>query len=188
MATLRRAAASVLRPGEPLVPLAVLDHPAQAWEAPPRCVPLWPVPDLPGPSRGRRCAFRGARRLGSACSGPRGLRCAAKVAALVTAPLHKEALAAAGFDPGHTELLQAEAAQRAGVPLTQMPVRMMLANDELRVVLVSIHVALRQALEAMTSRRCCKRWRCTTTRWPGCWGARHAWRWQASTPTLVRAA
>ena len=37
VATLRRAAASVLRPGEPLVPLAVLDHPAQAWEAPPRC-------------------------------------------------------------------------------------------------------------------------------------------------------
>lgn len=78
--------------------------------------------------------------------------CAARrVAALVTAPLHKEALAAAGFSyPGHTELLQAEAAQHAGMPLAQMPVRMMLANDELRVVLVSIHVALRQALEAVT--------------------------------------
>ena len=34
-----------------------------------------------------------------------------EVAALVTAPLHKEALSAAGVDfPGHTELLQAEAA------------------------------------------------------------------------------
>jgi hypothetical protein len=31
-----------------------------------------------------------------------------------------------------------------------MPVRMMLANDELRTVLVSIHVSLRQALEAVT--------------------------------------
>jgi 4-hydroxythreonine-4-phosphate dehydrogenase len=31
-----------------------------------------------------------------------------------------------------------------------MPVRMMLANDELRVVLVSIHLSLRQALDAVT--------------------------------------
>ena len=73
---------------------------------------------------------------------------AGQVAALVTAPLHKEALAAAGVPlPGHTELLQAEAAQHAGVPMAQMPVRMMLANDELRTVLVSIHVmSLRDAL------------------------------------------
>ena len=77
-----------------------------------------------------------------------------QIAAFVTAPLHKEALSAAGapFDafPGHTELLQAEAARHRGVPLAQMPVRMMLANEELRTVLVSIHVSLRQALEAVT--------------------------------------
>ena len=67
-----------------------------------------------------------------------------EIAALVTAPLHKEALAAAGVPfPGHTELLQAEAAMHAGVAAQQMPVRMMLANDELRTVLVSIHVSLR---------------------------------------------
>jgi 4-hydroxythreonine-4-phosphate dehydrogenase len=34
-----------------------------------------------------------------------------------------------------------------------MPVRMMLANDELRTVLVSIHVSLREALEAITVER-----------------------------------
>ena len=74
-----------------------------------------------------------------------------EVAAVVTAPLHKEALAAAGLSyPGHTELLQAEAAAHAGVTTAQMPVRMMLANDELRTVLVSIHVALRDALDAVT--------------------------------------
>ena len=77
-----------------------------------------------------------------------------KIAALVTAPLHKEALSAAGAPfnsfPGHTELLQSEAARHAGVPLAQMPVRMMLANDELRTVLVSIHMSLRQALEAVS--------------------------------------
>ena len=74
-----------------------------------------------------------------------------EVAALVTAPLHKEALAAAGVPfPGHTELLQSCAAAHAGVAVSDMPVRMMLANPELRTVLVSIHVSLRQAIEAVT--------------------------------------
>lgn len=73
---------------------------------------------------------------------------------VVTAPLHKEALAAAGFDyPGHTELLQAQAAAFKGVALSDMPVRMMLANDELRTVLVSIHVSLREALDLVTTER-----------------------------------
>ena len=73
------------------------------------------------------------------------------MAGLLTAPLHKEALAAAGETfPGHTELLQAEAAAFKGVPISAMPVRMMLANDELRTVLVSIHVSLRDAIDAVT--------------------------------------
>lgn len=63
--------------------------------------------------------------------------------AVVTAPIHKEALAAAGIAfPGHTELLAAEA---GGVN-----VAMMLANDELRVLLVSIHVSLRDAVALVT--------------------------------------
>lgn len=58
-----------------------------------------------------------------------------RVSALVTAPIHKEAMAAAGVPyPGHTEWL----ADRAG----GADVRMMLANDDLRVVLVTIHEAL----------------------------------------------
>jgi 4-hydroxythreonine-4-phosphate dehydrogenase len=66
------------------------------------------------------------------------------VAAIVTAPLHKEALALAGVDfPGHTEMLQS----LCGHP----PVRMMLANDELRTVLVSIHVPLREALDSLST-------------------------------------
>jgi 4-hydroxythreonine-4-phosphate dehydrogenase len=77
-----------------------------------------------------------------------------EISAVVTAPLHKEALHAAGppYDqyPGHTELLQAESAQHAGMSVAQMPVRMMLANDELSVVLVSIHMSLREALDAIT--------------------------------------
>ncbi|MGB4117985.1 MAG: 4-hydroxythreonine-4-phosphate dehydrogenase PdxA [Polaromonas sp.] len=73
---------------------------------------------------------------------------------MVTAPIHKEALAAAGGwaaqFPGHTEMLQAEAARFAGKLVQDLPVRMMLANDELKTVLVSIHLSLRQAIEAVT--------------------------------------
>jgi 4-hydroxythreonine-4-phosphate dehydrogenase len=68
---------------------------------------------------------------------------AGRVRAVVTAPLHKEALHAAGIrHPGHTEIL----ADVAGVP----DVRMMLVNDELRTLLVTIHVALREAIERIT--------------------------------------
>ena len=74
-----------------------------------------------------------------------------EVSAVVTAPLHKEALFAAGVPfPGHTEMLQACAAAHAGVAVDDMPVRMMLANPELKTVLVSIHVSLRKAIEAVT--------------------------------------
>jgi 4-hydroxythreonine-4-phosphate dehydrogenase len=66
------------------------------------------------------------------------------VRAVVTAPIHKEALAAAGLTyPGHTEMLAA----LAGVA----QVRMMLANDALRTVLVTIHMALREAIAAITT-------------------------------------
>jgi len=60
---------------------------------------------------------------------------AGQVRAIVTAPLNKEAMHAAGFDfPGHTEIL----ALRSDTP----HVAMMLVNDELRVILATIHVAL----------------------------------------------
>lgn len=65
-----------------------------------------------------------------------------EVRAVVTAPIAKEAMHAAGHPfPGHTELL----AELAG----GLEVRMMLANPELRTVLVSIHVALREAIEGL---------------------------------------
>ncbi|MGI9524537.1 MAG: 4-hydroxythreonine-4-phosphate dehydrogenase PdxA [Hyphomicrobiaceae bacterium] len=65
------------------------------------------------------------------------------VDALVTAPIHKEALAAGGIPyPGHTEML-AELGGPGGVDR----VAMMLVNDELRVVLVTIHCSLREAVD-----------------------------------------
>ncbi|MBU6223884.1 MAG: 4-hydroxythreonine-4-phosphate dehydrogenase PdxA [Burkholderiales bacterium] len=74
------------------------------------------------------------------------------VCAIVTAPLHKEALSRAGVEfPGHTEMLQALAAKHLRIPTHELPVRMMLANSELKTVLVTIHQALRQAIESITT-------------------------------------
>ena len=50
----------------------------------------------------------------------------------------------------NTELLQDCAARFLGKPVSEVPVRMMLANDELRTVLVSIHVSLRDAIAAVS--------------------------------------
>ena len=62
---------------------------------------------------------------------------AGKVRAVVTAPLSKAAMNLAGHVyPGHTEIV---------------PVRMMLANEELRTVLVSIHVPLGVAVSSLST-------------------------------------
>ncbi|EHR70102.1 4-hydroxythreonine-4-phosphate dehydrogenase [Burkholderiales bacterium JOSHI_001] len=129
------------------LPVAQVDAPADVGNAPPRCLPVWAPPGLPADlarlpmGQVRADAGRAAALCIEAAA---GLARRGEVAAIVTAPIHKEALAAAGVPyPGHTEMLQALAVG-AGVALP--PVRMMLANDELRVVLVTIHVALRQAI------------------------------------------
>jgi 4-hydroxythreonine-4-phosphate dehydrogenase len=68
---------------------------------------------------------------------------AGRVAGLVTAPLNKEALHAAGYRwPGHTEML----AEAAGVS----DVAMMFVGGGLRVALVTIHRALRTVPDAVT--------------------------------------
>ena len=66
-----------------------------------------------------------------------------EAAAVVTAPINKAVLAAAGFAyPGHTEFLQA---------LTRAPrAVMMLASDVLRVVPLTIHLPLAQVPRAIT--------------------------------------
>ncbi|HEX7969710.1 MAG TPA: 4-hydroxythreonine-4-phosphate dehydrogenase PdxA [Stellaceae bacterium] len=69
-----------------------------------------------------------------------------RAAALVTNPIQKEALYAAGFrHPGHTEFL----AELAGGAEHAM----MLACPELRVVLVTIHLPLREALAALSTEK-----------------------------------
>jgi len=152
VATLRRAAACIERPGETSLPVARLDELGELAQVPPRCLPVWQLPELAGPLAPWGQVSAAAGRAAAACvlwAARAALR--GEIAALVTAPLHKEALAAAAVPfPGHTELLQAEAARHAGVAVAQMPVRMMLASDELRTVLVSIHLSLREAIAAVT--------------------------------------
>ena len=64
------------------------------------------------------------------------------VAGIVTAPIDKSALAAAGYaDPGHTEMLER---------LTGSPTAMMLTSPRLRVVLATTHIALREVPAAVT--------------------------------------
>ena len=71
---------------------------------------------------------------------------AGKVAAVVTAPINKEAFAAAGIPwPGHTELL----AHLTGAP----NVAMMFYADQLCVVLATVHIPLARVPQALTRSR-----------------------------------
>ncbi len=149
MAVLRRAAAWVGG-----VELALIQAPQDALALAPRTVPVLQVATLDGEAPMGRVSAAAGRLAGRCVSWAAQAALRGEIGGLVTAPLHKEALSAAGapYDvfPGHTELLQAEAAAFLGRPADQVPVRMMLANEELRTVLVSIHVSLRQALDAVT--------------------------------------
>ena len=143
---MRRAAA--LAGG--MLPVARLEHPADAPAQPLNCMPVWEpaglcddLLDAPLGQVDRRAGAAAAACIEAATR----LAMSGELAAIVTAPIHKEAFAAAGVAfPGHTEMLQALAGGAGDPP----PVRMMLANDELRTVLVTIHLSLRRAIDAVT--------------------------------------
>lgn len=74
------------------------------------------------------------------------LAVAESVGAIVTAPINKLSLKAAGVEfPGHTEIL-------ANLTRTD-DFAMMLCNNDLRVILVTIHLSLREAIESLTLER-----------------------------------
>ncbi|MFN0183084.1 MAG: 4-hydroxythreonine-4-phosphate dehydrogenase PdxA [Aquabacterium sp.] len=136
---LRRAAAQCgLR-----LPLAQLDAPGAG--APPNTLAVWQPPGL-DPTLATlpmgRVAVAGGTAAAACIEAAATQVMGGAGRALITAPIHKEALAAAGIGhPGHTEMLQALAGG--------MPVRMMLANESLKVVLVTIHLSLRKAIDAL---------------------------------------
>ena len=69
-----------------------------------------------------------------------------RASAIVTSPIHKSVLIEAGFEhPGHTEFLGSLAPERDGGPV------MMLACDALRVVPLTVHIALRDVAGMLNS-------------------------------------
>lgn len=154
VACMRRAAAVAAMQGGPALPVAVIDTPQAAWGVPVHCIPVLQVDKAIHPPPWGKVSAESGAMAGRCVAMATDAALNHQIAGLVTAPLHKEALYAAGAPfnqfPGHTEMLQAAAAIHAGVPVAKLPVRMMLANDEMRTVLVSIHVSLVDAIAAVT--------------------------------------
>jgi len=134
----------------PAAALAVIEQLADWADVPAGCLPVL-LPTLRHPGLATLPWGHIDARAGAAAAtcieDAVALTLAGQGAAIVTAPIHKEALAAAGVPfPGHTEML-AHACQVRGLPAD---VRMMLANEELRTVLVTVHCALREAIERIS--------------------------------------
>jgi 4-hydroxythreonine-4-phosphate dehydrogenase len=127
------------------VPVRVLEHPKQAAGIFADALPVIPLggaaaaaPGHPDPADQKLVL----RAIEMAVVDVR----AGRAAALVTNPINKDALYRAGFrHPGHTEYL----AELAG---SSEPAIMMLAGRDLRVVPVTIHLALRKAIDALSAR------------------------------------
>ncbi|MCC7283847.1 MAG: 4-hydroxythreonine-4-phosphate dehydrogenase PdxA, partial [Acetobacteraceae bacterium] len=126
------------------VPLARIARPDQATAAfraaapvlhLPLCRPA--VPGRPDPANAPAILGSIERAVGFAMAG--------EVAAVVTSPIQKSSLYEAGFrHPGHTEWL-AELTHAAGPPV------MMLASPALRVVPVTVHLALARAIATLSA-------------------------------------
>ena len=85
---------------------------------PPRCIPVLQAVAVAGLVTPGRGSAQAGRMAGDCVVWAARAALRGEVGAVVTAPLNKEALSAAGAPyasfPGHTELLQAEAARRLG--------------------------------------------------------------------------
>ncbi len=126
------------------VPVRAVATAAEAVALFPTALPVLDSPLSAEVSPGRPDAAN-ARAVTGAIERAVGMAMAGDAAAVVTNPIHKATLYQAGFDyPGHTEFLAALAA-------VATPPVMMLAADELRVVPVTIHQSLKQALAALTA-------------------------------------
>jgi len=123
--------------------VVAIDTPAQARHRPGTIEVVARSPALPADlPLGRVSAAAGRCAYDSLCAAIDDAQ-AGRIRAIVTAPLNKESLHAAGLDyPGHTEIL----AERSGT----RDFAMMLANEELRVLLATIHIALAEVPARIT--------------------------------------
>jgi 4-hydroxythreonine-4-phosphate dehydrogenase len=124
--------------------LRVIDRPERTASVFSDALPVLPLDDTPTARPGHPEAADQALVLRAIDKAVADVT-AGRAAALVTNPINKDALYRAGFrHPGHTEYL----AELAG---SKKPAVMMLASRELRVVPVTIHLALRDAINALTT-------------------------------------
>ncbi len=124
-------------------PVRVVQTLAEAAEVFPEALPVLPQPLVAAAVPGRPDRANAAPVIASIERAVR-LAQAGEASAVVTNPISKAVLYAAGFPhPGHTEFLGA-------LTGCAHPV-MMLANDFLRVVPVTVHVSLRAALDGLTA-------------------------------------
>jgi 4-hydroxythreonine-4-phosphate dehydrogenase len=124
-----------------LQPIEKPEHAASVFAG---ALPVTPIGGSPAAKPGRPAAADAKLVLGAIEIAVADAK-AGRASALVTNPINKDALYRAGFHhPGHTEYL----AELAG--LTE-PAVMMLAGAELRVIPVTIHLALRDAIAALAT-------------------------------------
>ncbi len=126
------------------IPVRGIDQPEGAARVFEHALPVLPL-TLPAPVVPGVLDARNGRAVGEAIEMAVRLTQAGRAAAVVTNPIHKRTFQEAGFPyPGHTEYLAALAG------CATEPV-MMLAGEGLRVVPVTRHMSLRQAVESLTS-------------------------------------
>jgi 4-hydroxythreonine-4-phosphate dehydrogenase len=126
------------------VPVVAIDTPAEAQAAFPRALPVLPL-KLGAPVRPGEPDRANAPAILESVERAVGFAQDQAVAAIVTNPIQKKVLYGAGFrHPGHTEFL----AELAGA---REPPVMMLACPGLRVVPVTIHMPLKDAIAALST-------------------------------------
>ncbi len=137
--------------GQPIRPIA---HPSGAEDVFADAIPVLERP-LPAPVTPGRPTPENAASVADWIEEAVGLVLSGQASGVVTAPIAKAPLYAAGFRfPGHTEFI-AELTADAPFTGTRGPVMMLTARD-LRACLVTIHAPLSQVPELVTAERVCR--------------------------------
>ena len=124
------------------VPIRAITSPSETGATFPVALPVVPVRGMAQARPGRPDPVNAPAVLAAIDAAVDDVR-SGRAAAMVTNPVHKDSLYRAGFrHPGHTEYL----AELAGGAFTPV---MMLVCPELRVVPVTIHLPLRQAVDTL---------------------------------------
>ncbi len=124
------------------VPIQTIEHPSQAAAIFSSALPVIPIRLASPPTPGQPTTANSPAIIAS-IERAVGYTLTRHASAVVTNPISKATLYTSGFAyPGHTEFL---GALTGAVPV------MMLACPQLRVVPVTIHVSLRQALDTLTT-------------------------------------